>query len=123
MKSFSSSSSTGLYAQQQAVLDQIEVLKDQLDAPNRQYQEYLQELSSWEARKAEIEGTADKPDTLRYLEAQLAYIEGQLGIDLEQARMSRRQTAAQIHACIALVRAAYAELFAPVQQLIAADIN
>lgn len=97
----------------------IDGLKNQLDAPNKLYQTYVQALAAWEQRKAEIEGTAEQVGTLRYYEAQLEYIAQKLPAELAAARALRREIARKLHGCIATVRDVYAGLFAPVQELIA----
>lgn len=104
--------------QEKAIGERIGALRDQLDAPSKLYQTYLQQQRDWEARKALIEGSPDAPGSLRSLEAQLGYLEKQLPADIAAAKEKRRKAALQVHACIAAIRDVYAELFAPVQKLI-----
>ncbi|MCW5690803.1 MAG: hypothetical protein KIT48_00405 [Pseudolabrys sp.] len=108
----------GLPAQQKAITDKITALKNQLDAPGKRYQTYLQQLRAWEARKKEIEGAADQAGTLRYFEAQLKHLKEQLPGEIADAKLERRVIAKSIHKCISAIRDVYAELFAPVQKLI-----
>ena len=114
----SEGNAAGLVAQERAAQEKIVGLKNQLDAPNKRYENYLQELRVWETRKKEIEGSADVTGSLHHLEAQLLYIDAELPTEIESAKTTRRAAALAIYKCIAAIRDVYAELFAPVQQLI-----
>jgi ABC-type lipoprotein export system ATPase subunit len=103
---------------QKAIVEKITALKDQLDAPSKRYQTYLQQLRAWEIRKKEIEGAADVAGTVRYFEAQLQYLDKTLPKEIEVAKEQRRTVALEVHECISAIRDVYAELFAPVQALI-----
>jgi ABC-type lipoprotein export system ATPase subunit len=113
---------TSLISQQKAAQDKIAALKNQLDAPSKRYQNYLQQLKAWQTKKEEIEGAADRPGTVRYFEQQLIYIDKELRKEIDDAKKKRRDAALQVHKCISAVRDVYAELFAPVQQLIEESI-
>ena len=104
--------------QQKAITDKIAALKNQLDAPSKRYQTYLQQLRAWETRKEEIEGATDVAGTLRYFEAQLLYLDKELPKEIEAAKEQRRVVALEVHKCISAIRNVYAELFDPVQKLI-----
>ena len=108
--------------QQKAITDQIAALKNQLDAPSKRYQTYLQQLRVWETRKKEIEGAADVAGTLRYIEAQLLHLNKELPKEIERAMEQRRAVALEVHKCISAIRNVYAELFDPVQKLIEESI-
>lgn len=108
--------------QQKNVQDKINTLKNKLDAHNKRYQNYLQELKIWQKRKEEIEGSAEQPETLNYYLIQSLNIDKQLPKDIETAKQSRRLIVQSIHKCIAAVRDVYSELFAPVQKLIEKSI-
>ncbi|MFZ1990664.1 MAG: hypothetical protein WAW96_12930 [Alphaproteobacteria bacterium] len=108
-----------LLSQHKAFQVKIDGLKNQLDAPSKRYQNYLQQLAAWQKRREEIDGSPDQPESLKFYEAQLKYIDEQLSADIIAAKASRRNAAVSIHACIAAIRNVYAELFDPVQKLIA----
>jgi len=116
--SLSATDPKSLLTKQKTTQEKIAGLKNQLDAPSKRYQNYLQQLAAWQARKEEIEGAADRRGTLRYLEQQLVYLEKELPKEIAAATKKRGEIAAQIHKCISAVRDVYAGLFAPVQQLI-----
>jgi ABC-type lipoprotein export system ATPase subunit len=108
----------GLPQKKAGCLSRIKALQDKLDAPNRLYQAYHEALKLWEQQKQLIEGDADKPETLRYYEAQLKYISEELPAEISAAHGQRAELARRIHQSIASVRDIYEELFAPVQHLI-----
>ena len=111
-----------LITQQAAINDEIDQLKGKLDAPSKAHQSYLQQLAIWEQRKDEIVGSADEPGTVTYYEAALKYITDKLPDDLRLEREAREAVAREIYSGVAGIRDAYAELFAPVQKLIAATV-
>jgi septal ring factor EnvC (AmiA/AmiB activator) len=93
-----------LIGQQKAAQDKIAALKNQLDAPSKRYQNYLQQLKAWQTKKEEIESAADVPGTLRHFEQQLIYIDKELPKEIDATKTKRRETALQIHKCISAVR-------------------
>jgi hypothetical protein len=107
-----------LIGKHKAASDKITALKNQLDAPSKAYQTFLQQLRTWEQRKKEIEGAADIAGALRYFEAQLEYLDKKLPQEIDEMKAKRRMVAKSVHQCISAVRHVYAELFAPVQALI-----
>ena len=113
---------TGVVAQRTACLGRIAALQDQLDAPNKRYQQYIESLRRWQEGAQAIEGDAEKPDTLKWYEAQLTYIKTELPKDIEQQRLQRRQIAEEIHKSIGAIRDVYSELFSAVQDLISSSV-
>ena len=96
----------------------IKALQEKLDAPNRRYQQYLEALKTWERKKADIEGAVDKPDTLAYYDAQIAYLKNTLPGEITALQTQRTAVAKTIHGDIATIRDVYTELFSSVQKLI-----
>lgn len=111
-----------LLNQRKEALARLNAMKDQLDAPSKRYQNYLQKMRELQQRKEQIEGSDNTAGTLRYLEAQLKYIAAQLPAEIAAAKNARRALALKIHKCIGAVRDIYAELFAPVQQIIGQEM-
>lgn len=65
-------------AEPPGLTQQLEVLKRKivdtrarLDAPNREYQDYLKNIATWEEQQASLLGTMDRPDSIIRLEAEL----------------------------------------------------
>lgn len=108
----------GLPKQLEVLKLQIKTLQNQLDEPNRRYQQYVQNLQVWTTKKTELTGAHDVPDTLQYYMHQLAYLDQALQSEIEAAKTKRIGVARFIYQCIAQIRDIYAQLFAPVQQLI-----
>ena len=98
--------------------EQIKTLQSQLDEPNRRYQQYVQAQQAWVNKKNELIGAIDVPETLMYFMHQLAYLDQALQSEIEAAKTKRLGIARAIYSCIAQIRDIYAQLFAPVQQLI-----
>jgi len=114
----SADNAKSLLNQQKAITEKIAALKNQLDAPSKRHQTYLQLLRAWEVRKKEIEGSADVTGTLVYFKTQLQYLDKKLPKEIEVAKVQRNAVALEVHKCISAIRDVYAELFAPVQTLI-----
>lgn len=89
----------------------------QLDAPNRQYQEYLHRLAAWERRRVEIEGDPDQPETLRGVEARLAALVD-VPSELKTQRRNRMAIVRRIYAAKEQLLVDYRVLHAPVQDFI-----
>ena len=96
----------------------IKALQDKLDAPNKRYQAYQETLKTWQEQKDAIIGSDDKADTVKYYEAQIKYVNEELPKEIAAIKGHRCEVARKVHACIAAIKDIYAELFAPVQQLI-----
>lgn len=113
---------TSLHNQKKNCLERIAELQGQLDAPNKRYQQYNEAMRAWREKSQQIEGAADKPDTLKGLESQLAYLRTGLLTDIESLRIQRREIASSIHKCVGAIRDVYRELFAAVQDLIESSV-
>jgi predicted ATPase len=81
-----------LHAAKEYLQTKIDELKEKLGTPQRKYQNYLERLAKWEAKKTEVLGDQDSPGvgTIRNLEAKLQYIENELSQTLSNARNSRK---------------------------------
>jgi predicted ATPase len=111
-----------LPSQKAACLDRISALQGQLDAPNKRFQEYNEAMRTWREKAALIEGSAEKADTLKGYEAQLAYLRTGLPADIDKLRAQRREIAKGIHKCIAAIRDVYKAMFDAVQELISSSV-
>ncbi|MFZ0692955.1 MAG: AAA family ATPase, partial [Alphaproteobacteria bacterium] len=113
---------TSVLTQKGACEGRIKALRDKLDAPNKRYQAYQEALKGWQKQKEVIEGDAEKPDSLRYFEAQLKYIKEKLPQEISAVKEQRLALARKVHESIAAIRDVYRELFASVQQLIESSV-
>ncbi|SHI08061.1 hypothetical protein SAMN05443248_8011 [Bradyrhizobium erythrophlei] len=100
----------------------IEGLKEKLGTPQRQYQNYLERLTSWQKRRDEMAGaeTEAKPDSLRGIEAQLQYLDEELAALLGEKRNARRAIVNEIFDAKRKVLRFYADLKRSVETRLAA---
>jgi ABC-type lipoprotein export system ATPase subunit len=98
-------------------LEQQPPLKKKLNEPQQLYQKYLNELETWQKRRAEYIGTPAAPETYNGMTARLAQLD-QLPADLQKKREARLKLTGEIFEILDSQRAARAALFEPVQKLI-----
>lgn len=107
----------GLDKQTLEAKTQIEDFRATLGAPQKKYQEALDRLSQWTARKAELVGASDKPDTIEYLKWRIEHAETQLPVRLKELQEQRRTYARDIHTELLNIRTAYEDFYSPVQSV------
>jgi ABC-type lipoprotein export system ATPase subunit len=107
----------GLNARSVEARSTIEQLRDQLDAPQKLYQEYLAALASWQTRKDEIVGSPTDPDTIEFLRTRIENAEQLLPAKLGELRKQRTQRVREIHQQLTKIREVYEELYRPVQDM------
>ena len=64
-----------LEAQKQKVEENIKKLVEQINEPNKKYQNYLSELKAWEKQISDIQGNERTPNTLSYLNSKLSELD------------------------------------------------
>lgn len=111
----------GLEEKADEIAKRIVRLQNDLGARQREYQAYLTDLQRWQARRADIEGTPDKPDTIQYLTARIKAAEETLPTTLATLKDQRKQLLREIHAELLKIRTVYQELYKPVQQMVSAS--
>ena len=104
----------------EGVVRQIKLEETKLDAPNKVYQEYINELQLWEEGRLKIIGIASSPETIEGLKQQLVRIAG-LPNTLELHRKSREGIVREIHKVLSAKREARAKLFSPLQKILKDD--
>ena len=72
-------------------LKQLEIAKEKLSAPELEYQKYLKDKQEWEKMIEDIIGMPDKNGTIKFLQAQIEYIERKLQMDLDGQKELRKQ--------------------------------
>lgn len=92
-------------------------LREQLDAPQQVYQQYLQALHDWNAQLTQLKGTIESPDSLLGIKERIRQLD-LLPAELEARRNQRLDVAREIYEVLALQREARKRLFKPVQDLI-----
>ncbi|KIP18915.1 AAA domain protein [Burkholderia sp. MSHR3999] len=99
------------------------LLKDQasfqakLDAPQLLYQQHLAAIEQWNAKLAELVGSAEAPDTLEGLRARIIQLD-ELPAVLDGYRAKREALTGEIFDVLEAQRKAREQLFKPVQDLI-----
>jgi ABC-type lipoprotein export system ATPase subunit len=96
---------------------EIERLTAELDAPNSAHQKYVEALRTWTARREALIGTAEKRDSLSYIEHQIKDLES-LPDQLKQAEEARAAKVKEIFAQIQEIVLTYRTLYHPVQEFI-----
>jgi predicted ATPase len=109
---------SSLIGQKNACNGRIKALQDKLDAPNKRFQAFQEAVKNWQQQRDVIEGDAEKPDSVRGLEAQLKYVKDQLPQEIADVQTKRRAAAVKVHDSIAAIKDVYRELFSSVQELI-----
>lgn len=105
-------------AKQQALVTERTQLQDQLDQPNRLYQEYTIQLTSWDKAVKALVGTADEAETMAFYEARLAEL-AQLPRRCQVLEDEQDKFVKDIHAELMAIAASRRPLFAVVDELVA----
>jgi ABC-type lipoprotein export system ATPase subunit len=95
----------------------IEELTQQLDAPNVQYQTYLQQLEEWQQRKSEIVGDENQAGSINYVQAQIVALDA-IPQKLQLARANRSEKVTEIYVELESLVVTYKSLYSPVQNFI-----
>ncbi|MFM0753644.1 TrlF family AAA-like ATPase [Paraburkholderia strydomiana] len=104
-------------ASKEALLKEQSSLQAKLNAPQLLYQQSMKAIQEWNAKLAELLGSADAPDTLEGLKARLAQLDELPGI-LEHHCLKRVKLTGEIFDVLEAQRKAREDLFKPVQDLI-----
>ena len=99
-------------------LAKVADLRSAMSLANQRYQQYLEDLAKWEARRKEIEGEADIPGSLGYFAAQIEELET-LPAELEAVKDERVETVQAIYQEIDNLARMYASLYSPIEEAIA----
>lgn len=71
--------------------------QNNLDKPQKKYQKYLNEKREWDKNKSLIEGDESTPETLKYYQKQINYIENDLTNDIGNKRAKRIERVRDIY--------------------------
>jgi len=99
-------------------LAKIEELRKTMSIPQQRYQQYIEDLSKWEARHKEIEGAADILDSLVFFKAQIEELKG-LPAELEFIKGERVAIVQNIFQQINSLARMYESLYSPIEKNIA----
>jgi ABC-type lipoprotein export system ATPase subunit/uncharacterized protein YoxC len=98
-------------------LKQIDEILQAMDMPNQLYQQYLEQLASWEEKKNEIEGGVDTPGSLKNIKSQLEQLK-QLPSMLEKMKNQRKEIVGEIYNEISNLTNRYKSLYSPIERTI-----
>lgn len=95
----------------------VEALRELLGTNERKYQAYLEKLATWTKQKAAIQGSAPdpQPETILYLEEQIAFIKDKLAAEIATARAARKDIAEKIYTSKKKILTFYTTLKASVE--------
>ena len=96
---------------------EIERLTRALDAPNSEYQKYVEDLRTWTERRDALIGTAEMRDSLSYIDQQIKDLDD-LPEQLKQEKEARVAKVKEIFAQIEEIVLTYRRLYHPVQEFI-----
>ena len=101
----------------QGISKRIKELQDTLSAPHKRYQRYVQEVKEIEGKMREIEGNEDtpKPNTIKYFERKIDYIDNSLSRVLKEKYEARERFSREVFAAKQGVRNFYNDLKATVE--------
>lgn len=107
-----------LVAERAKVSRETDALRNQLDEPNRLYQEYLHQLARWEGRRREIEGGADQHNSIGWISSRLDAL-GKAPAAIKELESRRQLLVKEVFAKKLELLEEYRRLYAPVQEFIA----
>jgi ABC-type lipoprotein export system ATPase subunit len=95
----------------------VNMLTEQLDAPNSAHQKYVEALHVWTERRKEILGSADIRDSISFIDGQIKELDG-LPTLLKTERDTRDRKVKEIFDQIQATVEIYRTLYRPVQEFI-----
>lgn len=107
----------GLRAKSKHLDEQIKAAQVQMDRPNQEYQTYLEKLGVWEATLAKLNGSAEDPNSLLGLQADLAAL-ASVPTEISEVTIKLEGIAAEIHKQRVAEANVYRELYEPVQKFV-----
>ncbi len=107
----------GLRKQLETIESEIIQLQSQLDAPNKKYQSYLQELQDWQKKRDDIEGTDTEPESLKGLKVLLNALDV-LPEKTQEVKQKQIQLSLEIHNEKIAQTQVYRSLYGAVQNFI-----
>ncbi len=109
---------SGSIAFQRVALEtESETLKEKLGEKELAYQKSLESYQAWQLRVDEVQGAADRPDTISYYEKLIVDLKA-LPASHKQLVQSRLKTLREIYECKRQLSDVYRELFRPVKDFI-----
>lgn len=108
----------GLLFEREALKLDISRLQQNLDESSRKYEKYLDDLKTWEEKSIAITGTDDRDGTIKFLKAQIHYIDNSLKDNIHQRVQEREEAARRLFRKKEESITLYRSLFKPVSDFI-----
>lgn len=99
------------------IKSEIDKLTAELDAPNSAYQKYIEALREWTEKRKSLIGTAQKRDTLKFIEQQIEDLKA-IPDKVKEATKARSEKVKEIYSDIEKIVGTYRTLYHPVQEFI-----
>jgi ABC-type lipoprotein export system ATPase subunit len=110
----------GATKRQAQTRDRLARLEERLSLPQRQHQEYLNALSTWQRDRALLIGDVETANTVLGLQAQIEALDG-LPAAIAELSGRRRAKASEIYAAKSRLRGQFEELHSPVSTFLEAS--
>ncbi len=106
-----------LIFQRKKIKNKIDILREKLDRPNKEYQRYLAIKAKWEEQLKNLIGNVNTPKTLEHYKALQDEIE-RIPEKLSTAKKKQQECAKRIFQVKKTLLRVYEELYAPIQEFI-----
>lgn len=103
---------------QEALVKERTQLQEQLDMPNRAFQDYVVKLASWDKAVKALVGQADEAETIAFYEARLAEL-AELPVRCKSLEAEQDKLVKEIHAALMGMAESRRPLFSKVKELVA----
>ena len=101
-----------------AAKQRVSLLREQLSAPGKRYQSYLHKMATLEKQKNSLIGDEEHPapNTIRYIESQILYIERELELEISILEAERKSISKSIFEAKGLILSFYTDLKQSVEE-------
>ena len=105
-----------LKGKKQKIQEDIKNISEQIEGPNKKYQDYLLELEKWKEKVSYIQGNESKPDTLSYLNSKLSELNN-IPTKITEFEKTRDELVKMIYEKINQIAVIYKNYYNPVQNV------
>lgn len=114
---------TSLQSKFEWAVNKISEIQSMFSGEQKEYQDYLMALHSWEEGLKAIEGNIDIPDSLIFIKAELEYVNKKLLEDLSELRLNRLNFAREIFKKKQEIKSFYDDIKSAIdQQLLTSEV-
>lgn len=106
---------TGLTAALTKAEEEKEKLIANTDTEEKVFQKYLKDNNEWNEKKAQILGTPDVEDSLKYFEAENDYLQSKVSTEYEEIRQKRKNLLIKLYSVKTQKVSLYDAIYAPVE--------